>query len=62
MTLVATNSNLGTQTVLRKARGVVFLLVGLLIVDAHHSANFVLALVFGLIIGVDGIFRVSAPG
>jgi uncharacterized membrane protein HdeD (DUF308 family) len=60
VTLVATTSNLGTQTVLRKARGVVFLLVGLLIVDAHHGANLILALVFGLLLGVDGVFRVSA--
>ncbi len=60
VTLVATTSNLGTQTVLRKSRGVVFLLLGILMIDPHRSAEFILALLFGLLIGLDGILRVSA--
>ncbi len=60
VTLVATTSNLGTQTVLRKSRGVLFLVIGLLMINPHRSAEFILALLFGLVIGVDGLLRISA--
>lgn len=60
VTLVATTSNLGTQTVLRKSRGVAFLILGVLMIDPHRSAEFILALLFGILIGVDGLLRVSA--
>jgi uncharacterized membrane protein HdeD (DUF308 family) len=60
VTLIATTSNLGTQTVLRKSRGALFLIVGLLMVSPYRSASFILALLFGLTIGVDGLLRTSA--
>ena len=60
VTLIATTSNLGTQTVLRKSRGALFLIIGLLMVSPYRSAEFILALLFGLLIGVDGLLRVSA--
>jgi uncharacterized membrane protein HdeD (DUF308 family) len=60
VTLIATTSNLGTQTVLRKSRGALFLVVGLLMVSPYRSASFILALLFGLTIGVDGLLRMSA--
>ena len=60
VTLIATTSNLGTQTVLRKSRGALFLIVGLLMVSPYRSASFILALLFGLAIGVDGLLRTSA--
>lgn len=60
VTLVATTSHLGTQTVLRKSRGALFLIIGLLMVSPYRGAEFALALLFGLIIGVDGLLRVGA--
>jgi uncharacterized membrane protein HdeD (DUF308 family) len=60
VTLVATTSNLGTQTVLRKSRGALFLVIGLLMIDPHRSAGFILALLFGVVIGIDGVLRMSA--
>jgi uncharacterized membrane protein HdeD (DUF308 family) len=60
VTLIATTSNLGTQTVLRKSRGALFLIVGLLMVSPYRGASFILALLFGLSIGVDGLLRTSA--
>jgi uncharacterized membrane protein HdeD (DUF308 family) len=60
VTLVATTSHLGTQTVLRKSRGVVFLILGILMIDPHRGAEFILALLFGVVVGVDGVLRVSA--
>jgi uncharacterized membrane protein HdeD (DUF308 family) len=60
VTLIATTSNLGTQTVLRKSRGALFLIVGLLMVSPYRSASFILALLFGLSIGIDGMLRTSA--
>jgi uncharacterized membrane protein HdeD (DUF308 family) len=60
VTLVATTSNRGTQTVLRKARGVIFLLLGLLIIDPHHASSFILAMIFGLVFAVDGILRIAS--
>jgi uncharacterized membrane protein HdeD (DUF308 family) len=60
VTLVATTSNLGTRTVLRKTRGVVFLIVGILMIDPHRAAEFILALIFGAIIGINGLLRISA--
>jgi uncharacterized membrane protein HdeD (DUF308 family) len=60
VTLVATTSHLGTLTVLRKSRGVVFLILGILMIDPHRSAEFILALLFGVVVGVDGVLRVSA--
>src|SRR5580698_9890052 len=60
VTLVATTSNLGTQTVLRKGRGVAFFLIGLLIIDPHPESDFILALLFGILFLVDGFLRISA--
>src|SRR3984957_4067429 len=60
VTLIATTSNLGTQTVLRKSRGALFLVVGLLMVNPYRSASFILALLFGVTIGIDGLLRTSA--
>ncbi len=60
VTLVATTSNLGTQTVLRKGRGVAFLVIGLLIIDTHHVSDVILAIFFGLLFVVDGGLRISA--
>ena len=60
VTLVATTSNRGTQTVLRKTRGVIFLLLGLAIIDPHHASSFILAMVFGIVFAVDGILRIAS--
>ena len=60
VTLVATTSNLGTQTVLRKGRGVAFLIIGLLIIDTHQVSDVILAFFFGLLFVVDGGLRISA--
>jgi uncharacterized membrane protein HdeD (DUF308 family) len=60
VTLVATTSHLGTQTVLRKSRGVAFLLIGLLIIDPHPVSDVILGLLFGLLFAVDGALRISA--
>src|SRR5580658_3043680 len=60
ITLVATTSNLGTQTVLRKGRGVAFLVIGLLIIDPHPVSDLILAIIFGLLFAVDGGLRISA--
>ncbi len=60
VTLVATTSNLGTQTVLRKTRGVAFLIIGLLIIDPHPVSDVILAIIFGLVFLVDGGLRISA--
>src|SRR5271154_103345 len=60
VTLVATTSNLGTRTVLRKTRGVIFLIVGLLIIDPHRVAEFILAFTFGILFIVNGVLRISA--
>ena len=59
VTLVATTSNLGTQTVLRKVRGVAFLIIGLLIIDPHPASDVILAVLFGLMFAVDGTLRIS---
>lgn len=60
VTLVAPSPRPGTTAVLRKARGVAFLLLGLLIIDAHHTASVILAMLFGLCFLVDGGFRIAA--
>ena len=60
VTLVATTSNLGTRTVLRKTRGVIFLIVGLLIIDPHRAAEIILAITFGILFGINGVLRISA--
>lgn len=60
VTLVATTSHLGTRTVLRKTRGVIFLIVGLLIIDPHRVAEFILAFTFGILFIVNGVLRISA--
>ncbi len=60
VTLVATTSNLGTRTVLRKTRGVIFLFVGILIIDPHRVAEFILAITFGILFLVNGGLRISA--
>lgn len=50
----------GTAAALRKARGVSFLVLGLLIVDSHHVASLILAVLFGVAFFADGCFRVAA--
>ncbi|WP_046971651.1 HdeD family acid-resistance protein [Dyella japonica] len=60
VTLAVSSPRPGTSAVLRKARGVVFLILGLLIVDPHHAASVILAMAFGLAFLVDGIFRIAA--
>jgi uncharacterized membrane protein HdeD (DUF308 family) len=60
VTLVATTSNLGTQTVLRKGRGVWFLIVGVLIIEPARVSDFILAFLFGVIFLIDGGLRISA--
>lgn len=60
VTLVATTSNRGTQTVLRKSRGVIFLVLGLLIIDPHRASSFILAMIFGVVFAVDGILRIAS--
>lgn len=60
VTLVVSPAGADTRVVLRKARGVVFLLLGLLVVDKHHAASVILAMLFGLAFLADGIFRMAA--
>jgi uncharacterized membrane protein HdeD (DUF308 family) len=60
VTLVATTSNLGTQTVLRKTRGVVFFVIGLLIIDPRPITDLIVAIIFGIVFLVDGFLRISA--
>ena len=60
VTLVATTSNRGAQTVLRKSRGVIFLVLGLLIIDPHRASSFILAMIFGVVFAVDGILRIAS--
>jgi uncharacterized membrane protein HdeD (DUF308 family) len=60
VTLVATTSNRGTQTVLRKARGIIFFVLGLLIIDPHHASSFILAMIFGVVFAVDGVLRIAS--
>jgi uncharacterized membrane protein HdeD (DUF308 family) len=60
VTLVATTSNRGTQTALRKARGIIFFILGLLIIDPHHASSFILAMIFGVVFAVDGALRIAA--
>lgn len=60
VTLAVSAPRPGTSSALRKARGVVFLILGLLIIDQHHAASFILAMAFGLAFLADGIFRISA--
>jgi uncharacterized membrane protein HdeD (DUF308 family) len=60
VTLVATTSNRGTQTVLRKGRGVIFFVLGLLIIDPHRASSFILAMIFGIVFAVDGILRIAS--
>ena len=60
VSLVVTPSGGDTRVVLRKVRGVAFLILGLLLVDEHHAASVILAMLFGFGFLVDGIFRVAA--
>lgn len=60
VTLVVSSPRPGTTAVLRKARGAAFLVLGLLIIDAHHAASVILAMLFGLCFLVDGGFRIAA--
>jgi uncharacterized membrane protein HdeD (DUF308 family) len=60
MTLVATTSNQGTLTVLRKARGIIFFILGLLIIDPHRASAFILAMIFGVVFAIDGILRIAS--
>ncbi|MGB8920345.1 MAG: DUF308 domain-containing protein [Pseudomonas sp.] len=50
----------GTAAALRKARGMAFLLLGLLIVDRQHAAGLILAVLFGGAFIIDGVFRLAA--
>ncbi|WP_432217135.1 hypothetical protein ACREYJ_17825 [Pseudomonas kribbensis] len=50
----------GTAAALRKARGLAFLLLGLLIVDRQHAAGLILAVLFGAAFLLDGGFRLAA--
>jgi uncharacterized membrane protein HdeD (DUF308 family) len=60
VTLVVSSPLPGTPSVLRKARGAVFLVLGLLIIDAHHAASVILAISFGVAFFLDGCFRIAA--
>ncbi len=60
VTLVATTSNRGAQTVLRKSRGVVFFILGILIIDPHRASSFILAMIFGVVFAVDGVLRIAS--
>lgn len=60
VTLAVSAPRPGTSSALRKARGIVFLILGLLIIDQHHAASVILAMAFGLAFLADGIFRISA--
>ena len=60
VSLIVTPSGRDTRVVLRKARGVAFLILGLLLVDEHHTASVILAMLFGLAFLMDGIFRMAA--
>ena len=60
VSLVVTPSGGDTRVVLRKARGVGFLMLGLLLVDEHRAASVILAMLFGLAFLVDGMFRMAA--
>ncbi|MFL1493560.1 HdeD family acid-resistance protein [Pseudomonas antarctica] len=53
-------SQTNKRSLLSKIRGVCFLLLGLLIVDSHHAASIILAVVFGVIFLSDGFFRIAA--
>lgn len=59
-TLCATSPTTDASSLLRKLRGVAFLVLGLLVVDAHPAANVILAMAFGLAFLVDGGFRIAA--
>lgn len=50
----------GTAAALRKVRGLVFLMLGLLIVDRQHAAGLILAVLFGGAFLLDGGFRLAA--
>jgi len=60
VTLVVSSPLPGTPSVLRKARGAVFLVLGLLLIDQHHAASVILAMAFGVAFLVDGGFRIAA--
>lgn len=58
--LVVPAPHASTAAALRKARGVSFLVLGLLIVDSHHVASLILAVLFGVAFLADGCFRLAA--
>ncbi|WP_109125787.1 DUF308 domain-containing protein [Dyella sp. C11] len=60
VTLAVSSPRSGTPSALRKARGIGFLILGLLIIDPHHAASVILAMAFGVAFLVDGIFRICA--
>ncbi len=60
VTLAVSSPRPGTPSVLRKVRGVVFLILGLLIIDPHHAASVILAMLFGVAFLADGGFRMVA--
>lgn len=60
VTLAVSPPRPGAPSVLRKLRGVVFLILGLLIIDPHHAASVILAMAFGVAFLADGGFRMVA--
>lgn len=60
VTLAVTPSGRDTRVILRKARGLAFLVLGLLVIDSHHGARVILGMVFGVAFLADGAFRVAA--
>lgn len=60
VTLAVSSPRPGTPSVLRKVRGVVFLILGLLIIDPHRAASVILAMLFGVAFLADGGFRMVA--
>ena len=60
VTLCVTSPKPDASSLLRRLRGVAFLVLGLLTVDAHRAANVILAMAFGIAFLVDGGFRIAA--
>lgn len=60
VTLCVASPKPDATSLLRKLRGAAFLVLGLLMVDAHHAANVILAMAFGIAFLADGGFRIAA--
>lgn len=48
------------RNLLRFVKGILFVVVGLLVIDPYPDGEFVLAMLFGLLFAVSGLLRVSA--